>query len=189
MLTSNHSLNSIDKPVRGVTDTRPTLAKFRRQGLYIILRANGHDVSESTPHTEMLAYAMAHEKTLSLDGLVVTAEEYGGFKVAKPREIIEEEKEIDNKIQTKREKTTEKFTKKDGLDWDALRAEARELGINIERMKEEEIIAAIVDARKDTSSASYDTMPWNDLKSAAKERGIEIYGKKKEAILKELKGD
>jgi len=191
MLTSNAILNiPASQRVKTNVDDRPTLAKFRRSGLYIILKHNGHDnITEHMPHTEMLAYAKAHEHELTLDGLTVTPAEYGGFNVAKPRDLIEQEKVMDDNIQAKRKAISEKFTKDEATDWDALQAEARELGVDTTRMKGEEIIAAIVDAKKDEGDAGYESLSWPDLKKAAKERGIETHARKKGEIIAALKGE
>lgn len=189
MLTSNQMLATpASQRVKTNVDSRPTLAKFRRLGLYIILRHNGHDnIDEHMPHSEMLAYATAHEKTLTLDGLVVTNEDYDGFKVAKPREIIEQEKKADKVIQEKRSEygVSEDAAEK---EWDALRKEATELNIDITRMGFEEVVAALVDAKKDMAGG-YETLSWPNLKKLAAERGIETHGKKKPEILAALKGD
>jgi len=180
MLTNNALLNNLHPQDPNTTDDRPTLNKFRRLGLYIILRHNGHDVDESMPHSEMLAYAQAHERTLSVDGLTILPAEYGGFTVAKPKEVIEHEKEINKQVQEKRDEYKE-------ADWDALKKEALELGLDITRMQKEEVVAALVDAKKNYK-AGYEALTWADLKRVAKEKGIEVYGKNRDQILAELKG-
>ena len=186
MLTNTEMLNTpMSQRQQGIEDERPTLNRFRRSGLYIILRHNGHDnIDENMPHTEMLAYALAHEKELTDEGLVITPSDYGGFKVAKPREVTAHEKQLDKEVQVKREEYGEEVEGK----WDELRAEAAERGIDITRMKYEEVVAVLVDAKKDIASG-YETLSWPDLKKLAKERGIESYGKKKPEIIAALKGE
>ena len=181
MLTNNSVLNNLQGSNPNITDDRPPLQKFRRLGLYIILNHNGHDIDENMGYTEMLAFANAHERSLTLDGLIIEPRDYGGFTVRKPKELTDKEKLKDKEIQDKRSQYDEN-------DWDLLKDEASKLGLDITRMNEKEVVAAIVDAKKDMTVEGYESLPWAELKRVAKERGIETHGKKKPEILLALKG-
>lgn len=140
MLTNNAIIQAGGE-VQEIIDTRTTLQKFRRLGLYYILRANGfgsNDIDESTPYEDMLAFAKAHEKNLDFSKVEITDGEYGGFVVAKPKFVVDQERETDGKIQGQRQKYQD-------VSWEDLRAEAKEVGIKIYKMKKEEVIASLVD--------------------------------------------
>ena len=143
MLTNNAIIQAGQKigEVKEITDTRDTLQKFRRLGLYYLLRANGftgEDMNESTPYEEMLAFAKAHEKRLDFSKVEISHGEYWGYIVAKPKSVIEEERTIDTKIQGQRKEYKD-------FEWQELRSEAKKVGINIHKMKKDEVIASLVD--------------------------------------------
>lgn len=137
----NNAIVQAGGTVQETIDTRVTLEKFRRLGLYYILRANGFtekDIDESTQHEAMLAFAKAHEKNIDLSKVEISPGEYGGFVVAKPQFVVKEEREVDTKIQAQRHEY-------DDVDWQELKAEAKGAGINIYKMKKEEVIASLVE--------------------------------------------
>ena len=210
MMTSMQALNEISGAggqVLETTDSRETLEQFRRLGLYIILQHNGHDhIDESMPYEKMLAYAKAHEEDLNLEGLTITKEPYGGFSVRKPKELSEDEREFDKKIQAKRKEW-------DGAGWEELKSVAFANNIDITRMQEKEVIMNFVDAgieRRDLNKIVPDKgslpapndvnapahldniatnvieMKYHDLVKYAKGKGVAAQGMKKAAILEAL---
>jgi len=197
MMQALNEISGAGGQVMETTDSRETLEQFRRLGLYIILQHNGHDhIDESMPYEKMLAYAKAHEEDLNLEGLLITEEPYGGFSVRKPKELSEDEREFDKKIQTKRKEW-------DGAGWEELKSVAFANNIDITRMQEKEVIMNFVDAgiKRDIQSsdpistknaaASVDEvvpseLDWSDLKAHAKDKGINTFGMKKADILKAL---
>jgi len=171
--------------VQETTDSRTTLERFRRLGLYVILQHNDHNnIHESMPYEKMLAYAKAHEDDLNFDGLIIKEEEYGGFTVRKPKELTVKEQEFDKEIQEKRALW-------DGSGWDELKAVAFANNLNIERMQEPEVIMTFVDAgikreafKDDEFSPS--NLKYQDLVKYAKGLGVEAQGMKKLDILEAL---
>ena len=186
MMTSMQALNEISGAggqVLETTDSRETLEQFRRLGLYIILQHNGHDhIDESMPYDKMLAYAKAHEEDLNLEGLLITEEPYGGFSVRKPKELSEDEREFDKKVQAKRKEW-------DGTGWEELKSVAFANNIDITRMQEKEIIMNFVDAsieRNTTEDTEVSVLKYHDLVKYAKGKGVDAQGMKKADILEAL---
>lgn len=108
--------------VKEVTDTRTPLQRFRRLGLYYLLVANGHKISENMPADKMRKYAEAYEEELDFSKVSISQNQYGEFIVEKPTDITKAEREADKEFQEKR-------TEFKDMDWNALRAAAKEKGI------------------------------------------------------------
>lgn len=118
------------------TDTRTTLERFRRHGLYYILRANGHDIDENMTGEKMLNYARAYEDELDLSKVNIMEDGHGGFIVEKPQEITQHERVVDEDVQEKRAEFKD-------MSWSELKTAAKEAGINSFGKKKDDLIAEL----------------------------------------------
>lgn len=105
MLTNSQTLaqlGSAGGQVQENFDTRPTLNRFRRLGLYYVLRANGHDVSEDMPHQKLLNYAKAYEDDLDFSKVQINIDASDSYVVRKPDCCKQVERDFDEEVQDKR---------------------------------------------------------------------------------------
>lgn len=140
MLTSTQVLSGLQNlgaQVKETTDTRTLLQRFRKSGLYRLLRANGFDVDENMEPEKMLNYAMAFEDKLDFSKIEMTPDGFGGFNVKKPMSHVMEERAFDAKVQD---------VKKDLKDMDRfeLMRLAKEKGLPVATsMTKEDLVQAI----------------------------------------------
>lgn len=95
----NQQISNLGGQVKETTDSRSLLEKFRKSGLYRLLRANGHEIDENMDHEKMLHYAQAFEEKLDFSKVIITPDGFGGYSVRKPIEHVMEERAFDEKVQ------------------------------------------------------------------------------------------
>jgi hypothetical protein len=124
--------------VKEVTDTRTPLQRFRRLGLYYLLRANGHNINEQMPVDKMRKYAEAYEDQIDFKKVNVSLNQFGEYIVEKPDFVMSEERKADTEFQSMKDEYKD-------MGWKEIRALAKDKGIKwVPGMTKDDLVEALI---------------------------------------------
>jgi len=120
-----------------ITDERTFLQRIRRNGLYRIIRANGHKISEDMSAHKLRNYIIAYEDQIDFSKVHMWKDKTGQINVDRP-DFLKAEEQTGPVV-----KITEAETSFEDMKFTELKSLASKRGINTHKMKKADILAAL----------------------------------------------